>query len=75
MMEPQDMIRIWKNILDDLRSKRVLADLNYMTAVRGTQYQLEMAEALTRAQRAYDSALDACLAGEDPVIWKLSYSG
>jgi hypothetical protein len=44
-------------------------------AHRSSQEELDCRHRLKRAEKAYHDALDACLDGQDPLLWKLSYSG
>lgn len=76
MMEPEEMTRFWKKILDDLCKNIKDAENDYNIAYYSTP-STKSNETLRvlRAHYKYNAALDACLEGQDPIVWKLSYSG
>ena len=76
MMEPRDFQQAWRLILDSLLCQKQAAEKDYYTrGFASLQEQLDFKDRLRRATDIYEAALDACLEGQDPVIWKLSYSG
>ena len=76
MMEPEKMQSSWKHILDSLRDTKEAVVESYRWG-KYTSRQEQQAEydRMAHAVKAYDDALTACIAGQDPIIWKLSYSG
>ena len=66
----------WKAILDVFRRAKNERHAEYCYGPFETLYEQLDAKALAdKAARSYEDALDACLDGQDPILWKLSYDG
>lgn len=66
----------WKAILDSLRDAKAERQTEYRYGTYDTlQDQLDAKIVVNKAEKAYNDALDACLGGQDPIAWKLSYNG
>lgn len=66
----------WKAILDGLRDAKAERHAEYRYGTYDTLGdQIDAKRLVDKAEKAYEAALDACLDGQDPLMWKLSYVG
>lgn len=75
MMDPEAMRDSWRQILNRLRDTYRQRRNEYQaTGYETLKTQLAAESRMKDTEKAYEAALNACLDGQDPLMWKLSYN-